>query len=146
MAVKDYLDPRWQKLRLRILDRDGFKCVVCNDADSTLHVHHRAYEKKKKIWDAKPDNLVTLCESCHERCERIVVMARKAADSALLSKAMSVEKGDAIPETSLETHLLSIIDEYAVRDGVDFMEVCVSVESAFSDAATSVKNILKECR
>lgn len=57
-------DPRWQKKRLTILNRDSFCCTVCGDDKNTLHVHHIGYHGDP--WDV-PDNLLTtLCESCHE--------------------------------------------------------------------------------
>lgn len=59
----DYSDPRWQKLRLQIMDRDGWKCVACGDTTSTLHVHHKRY--CGSIWDSPADDLQTLCNSCH---------------------------------------------------------------------------------
>lgn len=34
-------DPRWQKKRLEILDRDDWKCTHCEAEHKTLHVHHR---------------------------------------------------------------------------------------------------------
>lgn len=44
MTYKEKLkDPRWQKKRLEIFDRDGWKCVECGDKDSTLNVHHIFY-------------------------------------------------------------------------------------------------------
>lgn len=33
-------NPRWQKKRLEIFERDGWKCRACQDEKSTLHVHH----------------------------------------------------------------------------------------------------------
>lgn len=59
----DYSDPRWQKLRLQVMDRDGWKCVACGDATSTLHVHHKRY--CGSIWESPADDLQTLCNSCH---------------------------------------------------------------------------------
>lgn len=56
-------DPRWQRKRLEILQRDGFKCMDCDDHESTLHVHHIAYYGEP--WDCPDDLLVTLCENCH---------------------------------------------------------------------------------
>ena len=56
-------DPRWQKKRLQIMERDGFACKLCGNEEKTLHVHHLAYTKKP--WDADDKELVTLCESCH---------------------------------------------------------------------------------
>lgn len=58
--------PKWQKKRLEILQRDGFKCVKCGDADSALHVHHKVYEYGCYPWDYDNRLLVTLCYSCHE--------------------------------------------------------------------------------
>jgi hypothetical protein len=59
----EYQDPRWQRLRLEIMQRDGFACVACGDATSTLHVHHIEYQGE--LWATPPDRLQTLCESCH---------------------------------------------------------------------------------
>lgn len=59
----DYSDPRWQKLRLQVMDRDEWKCVCCGDAQSTLHVHHKRY--CGFIWESPPEDLQTLCNGCH---------------------------------------------------------------------------------
>ena len=61
-----YKDPRWQKKRLEILERDGFACRKCGDTKSTLHVHHSHYEKGHKVWEYPNQDLATLCESCHK--------------------------------------------------------------------------------
>jgi hypothetical protein len=59
----EHQDPRWQKRRLEIMQIDGFACVACLDASSTLHVHHKRY--KGKLWESPDEDLQTLCESCH---------------------------------------------------------------------------------
>lgn len=59
-------DPRWQKKRLEILERDGWKCKGCGDKKSTLNVHHLYYEAYKDPWDYPDKALKTLCEKCHE--------------------------------------------------------------------------------
>ena len=58
-------DPRWQKKRLEVFQRDEFKCVWCGIAEKTLHVHHFTYEKGKEPWEAPDDALGTVCEDCH---------------------------------------------------------------------------------
>ena len=60
------LDPRWQKKRLAIFERDEWACAKCFDSTTTLHVHHRYYDKGKEPWDYPDEALVTLCERCHE--------------------------------------------------------------------------------
>ena len=59
-------DPRWQKKRLLILERDEWTCQICYDSESTLVVHHRKYLPNTEPWDYPNDLLVTLCEDCHE--------------------------------------------------------------------------------
>lgn len=59
-------DPRWQRRRLEILNRDEFTCQSCFDTESTLHVHHRYYVKDSEPWEYPDHFLITLCISCHE--------------------------------------------------------------------------------
>jgi len=59
-------DPRWQRKRLEIMQRDDFACRHCGNKEKTLNVHHLSYKAKTDVWDYEPDNLVTLCEICHE--------------------------------------------------------------------------------
>lgn len=60
-------DPRWQKMRLEILNRDEWTCAICGDNETTLNVHHRWYERGKEPWESPAEALVTLCEVCHEQ-------------------------------------------------------------------------------
>jgi len=59
-------DPRWQKKRLEIFERDHWTCQQCMLGDETLHAHHLWYERNADPWDYPNDALLTLCESCHE--------------------------------------------------------------------------------
>lgn len=60
-------DPRWQKKRLLIMQRDDWKCRKCSDKGTTLNVHHIAYIKGREPWDYEDSNFITLCRNCHER-------------------------------------------------------------------------------
>ena len=64
-----FKDPRWQKKRLAILERDGFKCTQCSDSEAELHVHHLYYSKARDPWNYPSFSLVTLCHSCHKGIE-----------------------------------------------------------------------------
>lgn len=57
--------PSWQKRRLEMLDRAGFECSNCGDAESPLHVHHRQYFKGRKAWEYTDAELCVLCDQCH---------------------------------------------------------------------------------
>lgn len=66
-SYRDQLrDPRWQQTRLRIFERDGFRCRCCGRRDEELHAHHLFYRKGFAPWEYSHDELVTLCDSCHE--------------------------------------------------------------------------------
>lgn len=65
------LDPRWQKKRLEILDRDKWTCQYCDDTETTLHVHHIYYAKSGNPWDTDDSGLVTYCECCHSLEEHL---------------------------------------------------------------------------
>lgn len=56
-------DPRWQKKRLEVLQRDRWTCKLCNDTHTTLHVHHLSYAENP--WDVALDELLTYCKHCH---------------------------------------------------------------------------------
>jgi hypothetical protein len=62
-------DPRWQKKRLAIMERDAWMCQACGNEKATLNVHHKEYHGDP--WDAPDDSLETLCESCHEDRKKI---------------------------------------------------------------------------
>lgn len=70
MSKKTYYqllkDPRWQKKRLEILQRDCFTCQKCWKTDVTLHVHHISYTNGNP-WEIHDGALITLCENCHEK-------------------------------------------------------------------------------
>jgi hypothetical protein len=58
-------DPRWQKKRLEIFERDNWTCQECHHTDRPLHVHHKLYIKDCEPWDCPNYLLITLCEDCH---------------------------------------------------------------------------------
>ena len=58
-------DPRWQKKRLEILQRDNWNCKHCGKSGKTLHVHHITYCDCEP-WDINDNLLVTLCEKYHK--------------------------------------------------------------------------------
>jgi 5-methylcytosine-specific restriction endonuclease McrA len=54
-------DPRWQRKRLEIMQRDGFRCVVCDDGENELNIHHCYYARDKEPWEYEDHALATLC-------------------------------------------------------------------------------------
>ncbi len=62
--------PKWQKKRLKILERDDFTCQYCQDSESPLHIHHKKYVGDDP-WDTPDEFLITVCEICHELVESL---------------------------------------------------------------------------
>lgn len=53
----------WQNLRIEKLTQVDAHCVFCWNRDLRHDVHHIVY---KRLWDAKPHDLVVLCRHCHD--------------------------------------------------------------------------------
>lgn len=64
-------DPRWQKKRLEILERDSFTCQGCKETKHTLNIHHKYYDFKLEPWEYNNLTLVTLCDRCHTEMEGV---------------------------------------------------------------------------
>jgi len=66
MALRDKAlgSGKWAKLRITILDRDGWQCAICNGPAHTVdHIVPRV--KGGDMWS--PDNLQSMCKSCNSR-------------------------------------------------------------------------------
>lgn len=59
-------DPRWQRKRKEVLERDSYSCRECKAKDTILHVHHGYYDQSKLAWEYNNKYLHTLCNKCHE--------------------------------------------------------------------------------
>lgn len=66
---KKLKDPRWQKKRLQIFNRDKWACKMCKDTETTLNVHHLEYIDGNDPWDYPNSMLITVCEHCHTEIE-----------------------------------------------------------------------------
>lgn len=88
IAYLEYLkSEHWRVLRRAVIHRDGMKCVRC-PARVRLQAHHKFY--RDRFEDSIPDDLITLCRTCH-RAEHGIV--RK------LTIWMPVYLGDHMSET-----------------------------------------------
>ena len=55
--------PRWKRVRAKILDRDGWRCVKCGQAGKLEVDHVVSISKGGDPWE--PVNLQALCRGCH---------------------------------------------------------------------------------
>ncbi len=79
-------DPRWQKRKTEIMERDGMVCVFCDAGlgEKILQVHHKRYDYGKMPWEYNDTVLETLCEDCHRKQDAL----RKKA-KALFAEAQT---------------------------------------------------------
>jgi len=59
--------PKWQKMRLKVLESAEWTCEECGADDRTLNVHHSYYERGLKPWEYPVESLHALCEECHRK-------------------------------------------------------------------------------
>lgn len=76
-------DPRWQRKRLEVFQRDNFTCTHCGDDLNELQVHHLDYEPGKEPWEYPIEFLTTHCAVCHGKeqnrvkCENMLIQAMR---------------------------------------------------------------------
>ncbi|MDJ0857443.1 MAG: HNH endonuclease [Dinoroseobacter sp.] len=72
---------RWRTLRWQIIERDGFACVKCGARSRSLEVDHIEPVRSAPERAYDPDNLQTLCASCHTRKTRIECGHKPASEA-----------------------------------------------------------------
>lgn len=126
-------DPRWQRKRLEVLQRDKWRCTECRVDDKPLHVHHVYYEKGKDPWDYPNEAFVALCDQCHDEehaqleynkaglIEEFQKMGFTGKDMDYL--AMLLHTGMKYTPLFAQFHKASLV--YAVRAPAFFADMCL---------------------
>jgi hypothetical protein len=91
-------DPRWQKVRLQRMERDGFRCRLCWDEKTELHVHHPYYDARDP-WDYPVDDLITLCKKCHKKISpRSIIRRLDRVGTILPGRTHDSDALEALPD------------------------------------------------
>lgn len=92
MTYKEKLeDPRWQKKRLEILNRDNWVCQCCGEKEIRLDVHHYIY-KAKDPWDEKNYHLITLCKECHFVATELDKLSKRFGEETVFAVSNTIEE------------------------------------------------------
>lgn len=59
--------PLWQKKKAEIMNRDEFKCTICNCDTKQLSVHHLCYFPDTLIWEYDNELMQTVCFEHHNQ-------------------------------------------------------------------------------
>ncbi|MEM1337294.1 MAG: HNH endonuclease [Bacteroidota bacterium] len=86
---KKLKDPRWQKKRLKILERDNWTCQHCGDTETELQVHHWKYNGEP--WEANDSDLATLCKDCHGSVESLKFLKKVDLQQCQVIKQILLE-------------------------------------------------------
>jgi hypothetical protein len=112
------LDPRWQKKRLEILQRDNWTCRMCEETKLTLHIHHDKYCGSNP-WEIDSKFLKTICRNCH-----MIIHHVKSMESGVV---IHIEKKDGVlPNYEYEVYLKTI-----KNNGIAFYKITENNEAEF---------------
>ncbi len=75
------------------MSRDNFYCQSCSDNENNLNVHHLSYNPNCNIWEYANEDLITLCDKCHElttkNVKKSISIIRKNAIDIVTSELYS---------------------------------------------------------
>lgn len=149
---KQWKDPRWQKKRLEIFNRDDFTCKNCSRKDAELNVHHLYYVKGEKPWECEDRALVTLCSACHEEWHRLKAMLDKktgflTAELEWIGKCIDRGPHRSISDrfesdVSVTIGMLSMLKDEAMRQDTRYssqvVDCCTVIEEFISSSGSQI--------
>ncbi len=79
----------WKAKRREIYERDDYVCVDCTNRGAIrekfavrIHCHHEYYVKGRLPWDYPAHALVSLCDECHAKRHRMVILTHDSHEDA----------------------------------------------------------------
>ena len=100
---KDYYN-----VKAFILFRDAYSCQKCKTIKGKLHIHHIIF--RSKGGTDSPDNLITLCENCHEevhrgvfKIEEVKSKTKHATEIGIIKSQLKKKFGEFVETFGYET-------------------------------------------
>lgn len=128
-------NPKWQKRRLEILNRDEFTCQMCGDKESELHIHHEKYTGEP--WEAHEDTLRTICFHCHA----VVELLKDEDNEIVIRKVLKYETG------AMDVALVCILEKGLAHYSICFLSFNKhdkKIDQIMSFAPATLREIVKE--
>lgn len=143
---KSFKDPRWQKRRLKILERDDWKCQKCGNSEEMLVVHHKWYGNERDTesnefrwrypWEYDDGDLVTLCDSCHQ--EEHEELSTIEADLIQILKQAGFMSEDMI---NLATPFVGVNRKIEPKEVTEIIDAVVSDSSVYRKVLILIRNM-----
>lgn len=108
-------DPRWQRKKAEVILRDDCTCNDCGDTEKTLNVHHCHYERGGP-WDTADGLLMTLCEDCHKRRQKLEDGVRRSL--GIMFAKMEIQELESFSESASKVEQCAspmIYDAYQIH-------------------------------
>ncbi len=139
--------PKWQQRRLRVLERAGFACERCSNAERELHAHHKHYIRGHKPWEYEDALLECLCETCHTEAHAnldelgMLVGLQPSAKLPLLTAAVASAIEDGPTQATLPAAVRKALAGLAAAlSGADFTAT-ISARNRLDDAIDEVVDL-----
>lgn len=120
----DLRDPRWQRKRLEVMQREDFRCQDCKDATTTLNVHHTYYKRGHKPWEYPSASLRCLCERCHAGVTSTVAEMQQIIGDLPLSYQRTVLGFARVWRALANNTSVIPVEDTCVADGIAFTIAC----------------------
>ena len=139
-------DPRWQKKRLEIFNRDNWKCTKCGNDKITLAVHHESYSGNP--WEVSNDKLTTICEPCHTKEHNIQTKDFRLNQPLIVKEIYDISKKFIyFSKVSDSARMNKIIEDYSLREEKEiYLEILKKdlQDERLIEVLTEIKNIDKK--
>ena len=139
-------DPRWQKKRLEIFNRDNWKCTKCGNDKITLAVHHESYSGNP--WEVSNDKLTTICEPCHKKEHNIQTKDFRLNQPLIVKEIYDISKKFIyFSKVSDSARMNKIIEDYSLREEKEiYLEILKKdlQDERLIEILTEIKNIDKK--
>lgn len=130
-----YRDPRWQRKKNLILQRDVYRCRDCTNGTVELQVHHCRYPGRgRPPWEIDDEFLLTVCDPCHKKRQELENQMKESL-ALVFAKSTPIElealatfiSGLALPGIHSEVLMKGQCEFMSETRWIQYAEVCPTV-------------------
>ena len=106
---------RFENIKAYVRSRDNYTCQYCKKQNIKLHVHHIIF--KSKGGTDRSDNLITLCEQCHNNLHagKIQLTIKKMSNNFKVASHLNILKDRLFEMLELKFSKSNVIKTYGYQ-------------------------------